>query len=118
MREGNIDAVIDLYDPEAILVTEMGDVKSGRGAIREQLAPFAAARAEFFFMIKDSIQTGNIALTHNIWAVDVPRPASGWALEVCRRQPDGSWRCLISDPFTVGGRTMAGEEAVPEEVPA
>ena len=33
-----------------------------------------------------------------------------YAIEVARRQPDGTWRWLIGDPFTIG-KTIAAESA-------
>jgi hypothetical protein len=32
---------------------------------------------------------------------------SVYAIEVARRQPDGTWRWLIGDPFTIGRQTGA-----------
>jgi hypothetical protein len=45
-----------------------------------------------------------IALMHTEWKVSAPEPMSVYAIEVARRQPDGTWRWLIGDPFTVGRR--------------
>jgi ketosteroid isomerase-like protein len=119
MREGDLDAVMSIYDNEAVFTTAAGELKYGPAAIREQLAAFAAAKADFYFDIKRIIVSGDIALTHNVWAVDVPQPTSGYAIEVSRRQPDGTWRWLIGDPFTVGRQAGPENEAgVPEEVRA
>jgi hypothetical protein len=54
------------------------------------------------FTIKQVIQTGDIALMHTEWQVSFPWPMSVYAIAVARRQPDGTWRWLIGDPFTVG----------------
>ncbi|MBI1763809.1 MAG: hypothetical protein HYR56_20475 [Acidobacteria bacterium] len=64
----------------------------------------AAARARFDFNIRQIIQSGDIVLMHTDWQVSAPQPSFVYALEVARRQPDGSWRWLIGDPFTVGRR--------------
>ena len=72
-------------------------------------------KAEFFVHVKGVIRSGDTALTHSVWAVATPEPTSGYALEVSRRQPDGSWRWLISDPFTVGGLPAAVRRDDPAE---
>ena len=78
-----------------------------RHGLRQELAPFAARKAVFNFDIKQVIQSGDIALMHTEWKVSSPQQMSVYAIEVARRQPDGTWRWLIGDPFTVGRQTGA-----------
>ena len=101
MAEGDIDSVLSLYDPEAVFLNQSGEVKSGE-ALRQELAPLSAMKAIFDFNIKQVVQSGNIALMHTEWTVSSPLKMSAYAIEVARRQPDGTWRWLIGDPFTVG----------------
>jgi ketosteroid isomerase-like protein len=102
MREGDIDSVLTLYDPEAVFLNQSGEVKKGGEALRQEVAPLAAIKAIFDFSIKQVIQSGDIALMHTAWKVSSPQPMSLYAIEVARRQPDSTWRWLIGDPFTVG----------------
>jgi len=102
MAEGNLDAVLSVYDPEAVLRNQAGEVKKGADGLRQELAPFAAAKATFDFNIKQIIQSSDIALMHTEWKIFAPQPMSVYAIEVARRQPDGTWRWLIGDPFTIG----------------
>jgi ketosteroid isomerase-like protein len=104
MAEGDIDSVLSIYDPEAAFLNQSGEVKKGDG-LRQELARSAQAKAKFDFNIKQIIQADNIALMHTEWKVSAPEPMSVYAIEVARRQPDGTWRWLIGDPFTVGKRT-------------
>jgi ketosteroid isomerase-like protein len=108
MAEGDNDGVLSLYDPEAIILDKSGEVKKGEEGLRQNLAPFADAKARFDFTIKQVIQTGDIALMHTKWNVSGPETMTVYAIEVARRQPDGTWRWLIGDPFTVG-KTIAAE---------
>jgi hypothetical protein len=39
---------------------------------------------------------------HTKWKISSPQEMSLYAIEVARRQPDGTWCWLIGDPFTVG----------------
>ena len=103
MAEGDLDSALSVYDQEAVFLNRSGEVKEGE-ALRRELATFAAVKATFDFDIKRVIQSGDIALMHTEWKVSAPEPMSVYAIEVARRQPDGTWRWLIGDPFTVGRR--------------
>jgi ketosteroid isomerase-like protein len=102
MAEGDIEAVLSLYDPEAVFLNQSREITKGRHGLRQELAPLVAMRARFNFIIKQVIQTGAIALMHTEWTVSGPQPMKVYAIEVARRQQDGTWRWLIGDPFTVG----------------
>lgn len=104
MAGGEIDAVLCLYDPGVAFVNEAGEVKSGLDALRKELAPVAARKPRFGFEVKQIARSGDIALVHTWWSVcfDGHEPLSVHAIEVAGRQPDGAWRWLIGDPFTVG----------------
>jgi ketosteroid isomerase-like protein len=105
MAEGDLESLLTIYDPEAVFLNQSGEVKKGRRELREELAPLAAAKAIFDFSIKQIIQSGDIALMHTDWKVSSPQPMFVHAIEVARRQPDGTWCWLIGDPFTVDRRT-------------
>lgn len=103
MAEGNLEALLGIYDVEAVFLNQSGELKRGRQGLREVLAPLAAAKTNFDFRIIQIIQAGDIALMHTRWRqVSSPQPASMHAVEVARRQADGTWSWLIGDPFTVG----------------
>jgi len=102
MAAGDMEALLSLYDPQAVFLNEARETKHGREELRDDLAPLAAARATFEFKIKQVIRSGEIALVHTQWKVTSPKPMSVYAIEVARQQRDGSWRWLIGDPFTVG----------------
>ena len=102
MAAGDLDAVLSVFDPEAVLVNPSGEVKQGRDALRQELTPFAAMKTRFALTIKQVTQSGDIALMHTEWQVSFPMPMSVYAIAVARRQPDRTWRWLIGDPFTVG----------------
>jgi uncharacterized protein (TIGR02246 family) len=107
MAEGDVESLLNLYDPNAVFLNQAGETKQGRNEIRQELAPLAASKAAFDFTIRQVIRAGEIALMHTEWKVSSPQPMSAYAIEVARRQPDGTWRWLIGDPFTVGRRTKS-----------
>ena len=79
MAEGDIDAVLGIYDVEAVFLNQSGEVKKGEAGLRQGLAPFAARKAVFNFDIKQVIQSGDIALMHTEWKVSSPQQMSVYA---------------------------------------
>lgn len=111
MAAGDIESLLSIYDPEAVFLNQSREVKKGGQGLREELAPLAAAKTHFEFSIRQVIRSGDIALMHTRWKVSSPAQMSVYAIEVARRQPDGTWRWLIGDPFTVGGETASETKA-------
>ncbi len=107
MAEGDVDAVLRVYDPEAVFANQEGEVTKDGQDLRAVLAPLAAMKARFDYQIKQVVQTDGIALMHTQWDVSGPQPMNTYAIEVARRQPDGTWRWLIGDPFTIGRKVGA-----------
>jgi ketosteroid isomerase-like protein len=52
----------------------------------------AAMKAIFDFNIKQVVQSADLALMHTQWKVSSPQQMFVYAIEVARRQPDGTWR--------------------------
>lgn len=105
MAAGDIESLRTIYDTEVTFLNESQEKKRGWQELKDELAPFAAAKTIFEYESKQIIQSGDIALMHTRWKVLSPQPMSLYAIEVARRQADGTWRWLIGDPFTVGRET-------------
>ena len=102
MKSGDVEAVLALYEPGAGMTNQQGQVRSGIDTIRQDMAPFAAAKPDITIETDKIILAGDIALCHSRWSMTKPAPMSGRAVEVARRQPDGAWLYVIDDPFTLG----------------
>ena len=109
MAAGDVDGVIALYEPGGGLVSFDGIVTTGPGPIREALARLAAMRPRMTMNLVRVVRSGDdFALVYNDWkmsAVDPdgrPVTMEGKAIEVSRRQPDGSWLFVLDDPFGRG----------------
>src|SRR5713101_5356067 len=103
LKAGDLDALMSLYESGAAFPNMQGEVKSGLAALREEMAPFAAMKPDLTSNVTKVVVAGDIALIHNEWTMPA-QSMSGYAVEVARRQADGSWRFVIDDPFTVGSR--------------
>jgi ketosteroid isomerase-like protein len=101
MAAGDIESLLNIYDPELVFLNQSRELRRGKKEFRQELAPLVEAKAQFDFSIKQVIVAGDIALMHTEWKVTSPKPMRSYAIEVARRQPDGTWAWLIGDPFTV-----------------
>jgi uncharacterized protein (TIGR02246 family) len=109
MAAGDVDGVVALYEPGGGLVSYDGLVTTGAAAIREALARLAAMRPRMTMNLVRVVRTANdLAVVYNDWkmtALDAegrPVTMEGRAIEVSRRQADGSWLFVLDDPFGRG----------------
>lgn len=104
MAQGDIDLILSIYDSDVAFLNQAGKIRRGVEELRQELTPFAEAKATFDFKIIQIIQSGDIALMHTAWNISSSRhqEMNSYAIEIAPRQPDGTWRWLIGDPFTVG----------------
>jgi len=101
MAAGGVESLVNIYDPGATFLSQSGGVKKGRQEMRDVLAPLAAQKPRFDYTIRQIITSGDIALMHTEWETTAPGAPFVYAIEVARRQLDGTWCWLIGDPFTV-----------------
>jgi uncharacterized protein (TIGR02246 family) len=104
---GDLDAMVSLYEPDATLAAEPGASVTGHRAIREVLAGFLAVRRTFEIEIGRALRSGDVAMIASSWKLEgeqrgEPYEASGRTADVMRRQPDGSWLCVIHSPYGEG----------------
>ena len=103
---GDIEQVLALYESEAVLVPQPGQVVHGLAAIREALQAFLALKLPIRLERKRVLTMGDIALVSSSWKLSGSGPdgsavdLGGSTTEVIRRQVDGTWRYAIDDPFS------------------
>jgi uncharacterized protein (TIGR02246 family) len=97
----DVDALVDLYEPDAQMVTDDGSVVSGPEAIRSIWSGFAELGGQIAMTTRYSVEQGDVALLSNTWIfhMEGAAVASSVTAEVARRQPDGSWRYIIDNPY-------------------
>jgi ketosteroid isomerase-like protein len=94
-----------LFEPEATLIPQPGQVVTGTEAIREGLSGFLALKPKFDLEFKKAFQAGDIALLFSDWTLSGTDPndnaveLAGRTSDVARRQLDGSWLFVIDNPF-------------------
>jgi len=102
---GDLDGLIELYEPDAIFEPEFGVIAEGHAQLREALGEFLQLRPQITYPDPpDVVTVGDIALVSNFWTMVGTAPdgsavgQSGMSADVCRRRPDGSWGVLIDQP--------------------
>src|SRR5919108_6261836 len=96
-RAKDVDALVELYEPDAVFVPEPGQEVQGRQAIREVLTGFLGVGGEFDMHSTRAIGAADPAIVYSKWRLSGGRDAEGNAVDldgettdVVRRQPDGS----------------------------
>jgi uncharacterized protein (TIGR02246 family) len=105
MNAGDLEAVVSLYEPDATLAPQPGQTVTGTAAIRDAVRGFIAMQPRFTATPKPTVRAGDVALTGLQWTLDATGPdgsrvqMKGHSAEVVRRQPDGTWKFVVDNPF-------------------
>ena len=104
INAGNVDAVVDLYEPTATFMAEPGKPVTGHTAIREVMTAMIARKSRLEITVPIVIQNDDLALTVADYTFTSTGPdgepiaSSGRSTEVVRRQADGTWQFIIDNP--------------------
>src|SRR5262245_17990776 len=93
-RAGDVDGMVALYEPDAVIDPGVGPPIQGAAAIRVYFEALVATGTPF--QLGDqraAVISGDVALT------SVRLPDGTVTAEIARRQPDGTWRWAI-DKFS------------------
>ena len=102
---GDLDGVMALYDPGAQLIPQPGASPVSGPTIRQVLQGFLALQPSISIETTGLVTTKDVALLRSHWTLKGkgadgrPVEMSHRSIEVVRRQPDGTWRFVIDDPF-------------------
>ena len=88
---GDVDGLVDLYEPNAILAFPSGRITIGRDGIRRVYEELLAKKPKFQGDVQPALLNGHFALTST-------RFAGSATAEVARRQSDGTWLWIIDPP--------------------
>ena len=102
-NSNDLDGLIDnLYEDDAVLIPEPGAAPlAGKAAVAEVLKGFLGTGGTISVISTKAVRSGDLALTHTHWRLDIPG-ADGMeaqTAEIVRRQPDGSWKYAIDNPW-------------------
>ena len=105
----DLEALLALYEPGCSFVRRDGSVARGHAEIRLVFERLLAMHAKMSTEIVKVVQSGDdLAMVYNDWHMSAKRAdgqpveVRGKAIEVVRRQPDGTWRFILDDPYARG----------------
>ncbi|MGC1852539.1 MAG: enoyl-CoA hydratase-related protein [Solirubrobacterales bacterium] len=105
---GDLDGLLELYEPTARFVGPNGGDASGEEAIRERLAGLLAMEPSISSTDIRAVGAGDVALLSSRWRMSFGNEGGGSAgiegtsTGVARRQSEGCWRFVIDDPASAG----------------
>ena len=109
VNAGDLDALMTLYEPGGSVVRIDGSVATGHADIRRALDRLVAMRPTLRLNVLRVVTNGeDIAMVYNDWTMSAKGAdgasieRAGRAIEVVRRQADGTWRVAIDDPYARG----------------
>jgi ketosteroid isomerase-like protein len=117
----NLEAVVALYETDAQLVAQTGETVVGRDRIRDVVAGLIRAETRLRSQVLKTIHAGEIALLYTDFhgtTIDTSRKTIAIcyrAIEVLRRQLDGTWKLIIGDP-NGRGATMTRDDDTNSEI--
>jgi uncharacterized protein (TIGR02246 family) len=104
LNAGDLDAVVALYEPGATFVPRFGDTIVGRDGIRQMLAGLIRTKTRLHGRVIRAVTVGDVALLYTDFQGTTVEPSGKTveirhkAVEVLRRQPDGTWKLIVGDP--------------------
>ena len=100
VNDRDLDGLMALYVPDAVMVLPDGSTVTGTEAIRGQWADLLAMEGRMTLRSRYAIEAGDLAILSNEWTYTAGELAMGaTTAEVARRQPDGSWLYVFDHPF-------------------
>lgn len=106
MNECDLDKAMSLYAENAVFVQEPGKpALTGLDNIRKVIEEFQAIKPELKVEVLQFIEVDDVAFFTLKWDIKGTSPegkeinVSSYDGNVVKRQPDGSWKTLIDNPF-------------------
>jgi uncharacterized protein (TIGR02246 family) len=108
INKGDLEAAMSLYEQDAIIVAQPGNIARGKDAVRGALAGFISLKPSLRGQAHQVVEAGDIALCCARWTLVGTSPdgekveMSGASSDVLRRQADGRWLVAIDNPWGTG----------------
>jgi ketosteroid isomerase-like protein len=105
---GDIETIVTLYEPRALLVAQPGQLAEGFAALREALRGLLAMKPTLTLEQHMVVTCGDIALSVDKWTLTgtgpdgTPVHMEGTASAVLRQQSNGRWLYVIDNPWGAG----------------
>ena len=101
----DVEGVLAYYESNAAFVDEPGKIVQGTDALRESMSKFFAMKPTLTLTKTETILAGDIGTNYSKWTMTgtgpdgAPVSMEGVAVDIIRRQSDGSWKMVIDNPW-------------------
>ena len=108
LNAGDLEKVMSLYEPEARFVAPSGETLVGLDRIGEVIAALIRSNTKMKGRVLRVTRIDDLAVLYTDFdgttndASGKKIELSSRAIEVLRRQPDGTWKLIIGDPNARG----------------
>jgi uncharacterized protein (TIGR02246 family) len=105
INSGDLESLMPLYENEAAFATEPGSLAHGPAGIAEALKGFISMQGELDLEVTRVLEADDLALVIGVWSFNGTGPdgqpvrLAARNADVLRRQPDGTWRFVIDNPW-------------------
>ena len=105
INSGDLDGLMTLYESEAAFAAQPGTLAHGPAGVRQSITAFLAMKGKLDLQVTRVLEAGGLAFVAGIWSFTgtgpdgAPVTLTGRNGDVLRRQPDGSWRFVIDNPW-------------------
>ena len=105
INAGDLEGLMSLYESEAAFASQPGTLAHGTAGVRQSITAFLAMRGKLDLEVTRVLEAGGLAFVAGVWsftgtgADGAPVTLTGRNGDVLRRQPDGSWRFVIDNPW-------------------
>lgn len=107
-NRGDVEAVLDFYEEEAVMVMEPGRLAYAKAELRQAFKAILESKATAKQIKTHVIEADDIALFISKWILSGQTPDGASfsrefiATSVFRKQADGGWRLVIDNAFGPG----------------
>jgi uncharacterized protein (TIGR02246 family) len=105
INRGDLNAALALYEKDAVMVVQPGQLARGAAKMRDALAGFIALRPTLRMEAEQVVEAGDLALYLGRWSLRGTDPSgqpvamSGESSDILRRQTDGRWLIALDNPW-------------------